>query len=89
MWRQDFRLNAPGGNLCHASVRDHVHGRLELAFEEIGALNLKNIARPVEAFVLRLETAATGSVERPLVHGHGKLCRCRANPQSPCWRSPI
>ena len=26
-----------------------------LAFEELGALNLKNIARPVEAFVLRLD----------------------------------
>ena len=30
-----------------------MHGRPNLAFEELGALNLKNIARPVEAFVLR------------------------------------
>jgi adenylate cyclase len=34
-------------------VRDHVHGRLDLAFEDLGALNLKNIVRPVEAFLLR------------------------------------
>ena len=36
------------------SVRDHVHGRLELTFEELGPLDLKNIARPVEAFVVKL-----------------------------------
>ena len=35
--------------------------RLDLPFEPIGALTLKNIARPVEAFVLRFEpTAKTG-----------------------------
>jgi adenylate cyclase len=47
-------------------VRDHVHGRLDLAFQEIGALNLKNIARPVEAFVVRLGQPAP--VPGPLVH---------------------
>ena len=48
--------------------------RLDLAFEELGALNLKNIARPVEAFVLRPDVAATApkSVERSLVHGTGE-----------------
>jgi adenylate cyclase len=51
-------------------VRDHVHGRLDLTFEERGSLNLKNIARPVEAFVLMVAaTAGTfHSVERSLVH---------------------
>ena len=34
-------------------MRDHVHGRLDLTFEELGALNLKNITYPVEAFVWR------------------------------------
>jgi TolB-like protein/rhodanese-related sulfurtransferase len=34
-------------------VRDHIHGRLDLRFEELGTLNLKNIARPVDAFVVR------------------------------------
>ena len=43
----------PGGICVSRPVRDHVHDRLDLAFEELGALNLKNIARPVEAFVLR------------------------------------
>jgi adenylate cyclase len=39
-------------------VRDQVHGRLDLSFEPVGVLTLKNIARPVEAFVLRLDPAA-------------------------------
>lgn len=42
-----------GGICVSRSVRDHVRGRLDLAFEPIGELTLKNIARPVEAFVLR------------------------------------
>jgi predicted ATPase/class 3 adenylate cyclase len=45
----------PGGICVSRSVRDHVHGRLDLAFEELGALRLKNIAGPVEAFVVRFD----------------------------------
>ena len=64
----------PGGICVSRGVRDHVRGRLDLAFEGLGALNLKNIAEPVEAFVLRTEIAATtpNSVERSLVHGTGE-----------------
>ena len=55
------RLEAecPAGGICVSrTVRDHVHGRLDLAFEAVGELTLKNIARPVEAFVVRLDPAA-------------------------------
>jgi adenylate cyclase len=64
----------PGGICVSRSVRDHVHGRLDLAFEELGALDLKNIARPVEAFLLRPDAATTmsRSVERALVQGIGQ-----------------
>jgi adenylate cyclase len=64
----------PGGICVSRGVHDHVRGRLDLAFEGLGALNLKNIAEPVEAFVLRTEIAATTptSVERSLVHGTGE-----------------
>jgi adenylate cyclase len=56
----------PGGICVSRSVRDHVHDRLDLAFEELGALRLKNIGRPVEAFILKLEAAASAprSIER-------------------------
>ena len=50
----------PGGICVTRAVRDHVQDRLGLAFEELGSLSLKNIARPVEAFVLRTG-AATGA----------------------------
>ncbi len=43
----------PGGICVSRAVRDHVHDRLDLAFETLGLLSLKNITRPVEAFVLR------------------------------------
>ena len=53
------RLEAecPVGGICISrAVRDQV--RLDLPFEPIGALTLKNIARPVEAFVVRFEPTA-------------------------------
>ena len=58
------RLEAecPVGGICVSrAVRDQVHGSLDLDFERIGALTLKNIARPIEAFVLRLDPAAEAS----------------------------
>jgi class 3 adenylate cyclase len=50
------RLEAacPPGRVCISrAIRDHVHGHLDLSFEELGVVTLKNIARPVEAFVVR------------------------------------
>jgi predicted ATPase/class 3 adenylate cyclase len=53
----------PGGICVSQSVRDHVHGRLDLAFEPLGRLHLKNIARPVEASVVMLDAGRDG--DRP------------------------
>ena len=55
---------APGGICVTRAVRDHVQDRLNLTFEELGALKLKNIARPVEAFVLRTDDAAKSKAAR-------------------------
>ena len=55
------RLQAvcPAGSVCVSrSVRDHVRDRLDLLFEELGELSLKNISRPVEAFALSLDAGA-------------------------------
>ena len=55
-----LQAECPPGAICVSrAVREHLRGRLDLAFEELGALNLKNISRPIEAFVLRLDGAAT------------------------------
>ena len=56
----------PGGICVSRAVRDHVHGRLDLAFEELGPLSLKNIARPVEAFVLKLMCRDYAEIRRAI-----------------------
>jgi TolB-like protein/class 3 adenylate cyclase/Tfp pilus assembly protein PilF len=49
-----LQTECPEGGVCVSqAVRDHVHDRLNLAFEELGSLTLKNISRPVRAFVIR------------------------------------
>jgi TolB-like protein/class 3 adenylate cyclase len=57
----------PGGICVSRAIRDHTHGRLGLTFDELGVLSLKNITRPVEAFVVRLEgqNAEPASLPRP------------------------
>jgi adenylate cyclase len=60
----------PGGICVTRAVRDHVQDRLGLAFEELGPVKLKNIARPVEAFVVITDGAAVPTrSERPPVGG--------------------
>ena len=70
-----IQAECPPGDVCVTrAVRDHVQDRLDLTFDELGPLNLKNIARPVEAFLLRLGAATnvSRSIERSLVHGTGE-----------------
>jgi hypothetical protein len=50
-------LAEPGGICISGTVRDHIGDRLELDFDDLGDQNLKNIARPVRVFQIRLTTA--------------------------------
>jgi adenylate cyclase len=55
------RLQAvcPPGCVCVSTVvRNHGQERLDLQFEPMGTLHLKNIVRPIEAFVVRLDRRA-------------------------------
>jgi class 3 adenylate cyclase len=52
---------SPGGICASRAVRDHMYGRRDITFEALGSLNLKNIARPVEAFMLPPSSASTES----------------------------
>jgi adenylate cyclase len=64
-----LQAECPPGSICVSrSVRDHVHDRLGFVFQEFGTLNLKNISRPVEAFLLNSDIAAIalGGVEQSL-----------------------
>jgi adenylate cyclase len=69
-----LQAECPAGSVCVSrAVHEHIRGRLDPAFEAMGPLNLKNIAQPVEAFVLRPDAATVAkSVERTLVHGTGE-----------------
>jgi adenylate cyclase len=67
-----LQAECPPGSVCVSrAVCEHVRERLDLAFEPLGPLHLKNIAQPVETFVLQ-PGAANISVERALVHGTGE-----------------
>jgi adenylate cyclase len=48
-------LAAPGGICVSGTVRDHVGDRLSYAFEDMGKQSVKNIARPVRVYAVRLE----------------------------------
>ena len=50
-------LAEPGGICISARVQEDVAGRLDLAFDDIGEQSLKNIARPVRVYRVRLATA--------------------------------
>jgi len=68
-----LQAKCPPGSVCVSrAVRDHVHDQLDLTFEPLGPLSLKNISRPVDAFLVR-PTAMPRSVEQALVHGTSAL----------------
>ena len=76
MWRRDCRPNvrrvaSASRGRCATMCRD----RLGLDFEELGSLSLKNIARPVEAFVLRFGDAMTTpiSVAQSSAHSSSEI----------------
>ncbi len=43
-------LAEPGGIVVSATVHDHITGKLELTFEDLGERTLKNIAKPVRIY---------------------------------------
>jgi adenylate cyclase len=48
-------LAEPGGICVSARVQEDAAGRLDLAFEDMGEQQVKNISRPVRVFRVRLE----------------------------------
>jgi adenylate cyclase len=51
-------LAEPGGICVSRGVRDHIRHKLAVAFEDLGEQRVKNIARPIRAFQLRLNDAS-------------------------------
>jgi adenylate cyclase len=51
-------LAAPGSLCISGTVRDHIGDRLPYTFDDMGEQSVKNIARPVRVYALRLEGIA-------------------------------
>ena len=53
---------APGGISVSAIVHDQVRDRLDLTFDDMGEQSLKNIARPLRVYQVRLDAAITPNI---------------------------
>ena len=57
-------LAEPGGICISRAARDQVRDRLDVALEDLGEIEVKNIARPVRVFRLRLDSDGAAAKER-------------------------
>lgn len=55
----------PGGIAVSARVHEDVAGKIAVSFDDLGELTLKNIARPIRAFRLRLDQSGTDPSSSP------------------------
>ena len=62
-------LADPGGICVSARVQEDAAGRLDMAFADLGEQSLKNIARPVRVYRVRLTTAENQPKARPTESG--------------------
>ena len=80
-------LADPGGICVGRNVRNQVRDKLDLNFEELGEIEVKNIARPVRAFSIVLDdnaaALATPVVAAPVMEASGRPARQRG------WRLAV
>ena len=57
-------LAEPGGICISSKVYEEVSGRIDLAYQDIGEQQLKNIARPVRVYRVQLSKARSGAERR-------------------------
>ena len=76
-------LAEPDSIVVSAKVHDEVVGRLDLAFDDLGEQEVKNIARPIRAFRVAAPRPALSRL-RPNPHRFP----CPTGPPSPSCRSP-
>jgi len=63
----------PGGIFVSGAAFEHVRGRIEVHFDDLGERDLKNIARPVRVYALRTAPAAAPKASRPDMQGPPRL----------------
>jgi adenylate cyclase len=59
------QLAPPGGILISRAILERVHSKIEVPIEDLGHLRLKNIARPVRAYSLRIRGTQRGVATSP------------------------
>ena len=59
-------LAEPGGICVSGRVQEDVQGKLDVVFEDAGERELKNIARPVRVYRVRVEGEGTAAAPLPL-----------------------
>jgi TolB-like protein len=58
-------LCEPGEVYVSGTVRDHVEGKLDARFDDLGEHTVKNIARPVQVYRVRSDTAPSPAMDNP------------------------
>ena len=80
-------LAEPGGICVSGAVRDQVGDRLDdIAFEDLGEQNVKNITRPIRVFRVRFEPDASRERRSAARTARQRQSRPGSRP-SPCCRS--
>jgi adenylate cyclase len=86
-------LAEPGGICVSERVYEDVHGRLDVAFEDQGDQQLKNIARPVRVYRVRMDgSAKVGSPpsgKTPLTAIEGGLHQPKSHPAVGIQAGPV
>ncbi len=62
----------PGGVAVSGAVREHIGNRLNLAFEDLGERNLKNIERPVRVYGINLDSLTAAETSGGEAHTPGQ-----------------
>jgi len=60
-------ISEPGGICVSSQVQENARGKIDISFEDLGQQQLKNIAQPVHAYRVKLETTSTSETQRPPV----------------------
>ena len=75
-------LAEPGGICLSAAAHEQVRDRLDIAFDDLGEQQVKNITRPVHAFAVCLGPRASGRVRARRPRSSPRLCRSRTSRRS-------
>jgi class 3 adenylate cyclase len=76
-------LAEPGGICVSRGVRDHIRGKLEIGFEDLGEQTVKNIAQPIRVFRLR----DAGAGDEPTDAGHEEPAPAPGDVEIEFWDS--